>query len=98
MMYWLESVVRGGVASGLEYRAAKANNIHVPRHDPSKPNSYIMVHGVNNLHGKALCSFLPTKDCKWFEKEQLEEVSQDPKSFVERIPEEGKFGCFLFGS
>ncbi len=95
MMVWLESAVRGGVASGLEYRAAKANNPHIPGHDPTKKNSFIMVHDVNNLYGKALCSFLPTKNFEWFTEAKLEEVRKDPKMYVTGIPDEGKFGCFL---
>ncbi len=95
MMTFLESAIRGGVASGLEYRTAKANNPHLPDYDPTKPNSYIMVHDVNNLYGKALCSYLPVNTFKWLTDEQLEEIRKDPKTVVSNMADEGEKGWFL---
>ena len=58
MHLFIERGTRGAI-SMVNKRYAKANNLYVKEHDPSKPTTYIQYLDTNNICGWAMSKALP---------------------------------------
>ena len=90
MHLFIESSIRGGVAS-ISARHALANNPYLPpeHYDPSKEHSYVIYTDANNLYGLALSMPLPISDFKFLSEEEIEQLD------IMNVPRDGDTGFFL---
>ena len=75
MHLFVESSIRGGVAT-ISSRHALSNNSYLPpeHYDPSEERSYVIYADANNLYGLALSRPLPISDFKFLSDEEIEQL------------------------
>ena len=90
MHLFIESSIRGGVAS-ISARHALANNPYLPpeHYDPSKEHSYVIYTDANNLYGLALSMPLPISNFKFLSEQEIEQLD------IMNVPRDGDTGFFL---
>ena len=90
MHLFIESSIRGGVAS-ISARHALANNPYLPpeHYDPSKEHSYVIYTDANNLYGLALSRPLPISNFKFLSEQEIEQLD------IMNVPRDGDTGFFF---
>ncbi|CAG7822098.1 unnamed protein product [Allacma fusca] len=98
MYNFVERAIRGGICNVGSLRKAEANNPYMgDEYDPRSPTKYIIAWDANNLYGKGLSEYLPTRGFRWVQQEPkwknrtLEEIEHDIKSMSDK----GDYGYFF---
>ncbi|XP_058974383.1 uncharacterized protein LOC131800720 [Musca domestica] len=92
MYNFCKNGIRGGLTQ-CSTRHSVANNPSMSNYDQSKPDVNIYYLDVNNLYGMAMTQYLPIKDFKWVEEEELEKFNDINK--ILSIPDDSPTG-FIF--
>lgn len=90
MYQFFEAGKRGGI-SMISKRFAKANNSKLKDYNPNLPSTYIQYLDANNLYGWAMTQYLPTRDFKWLNHEEIDILMET----IEKIPEDSRRGYVI---
>ena len=90
MHLFIESSIRGGIAT-ISARHAVSNNPYLPpeHYDPKKEHSYVIYADANNLYGLSLSLPLPISNFKFLSEEEIEQLD------IMNVPRDGDTGFFL---
>ena len=74
MLNKIEKMKRGGLCFVGSKKYMKAINQQMPDDDPNKPSDYIIYEDANHLYGCNMTEYLPYKDLKSDNNENLETI------------------------
>ena len=72
MLNMIEKQKRGGLCFVGSKRHVQANNKYLENFDITKPSNYLLYWDANNLYGWAMSQYLPYKDLKFIDDEDID--------------------------